>query len=210
MFGELTLKTKEVDSMANAKLHINLQLGLIEVEGEEAFVTKIYEDFKSRIVTPKSTIDNTENPQVMAEQKDTGSTPKKPKPSARRQSNKSKESGNDAGPSVAQYKPAIDANLDLLTFKPYIAKYSPKNAAQQILLYAYYLREELKIAPCNLDQIYTCMKAAGNKIPTAFGQVFINTRGNSYSYIGFTNANDVTITIKGDNFVNHEMEKTKE
>lgn len=35
--------------MAQSKLLINLSQGLIEAEGEEAFVLKVYEDFKERL-----------------------------------------------------------------------------------------------------------------------------------------------------------------
>jgi hypothetical protein len=195
--------------MANAKIHINLHQGLIEAEGEETFVAKVYEDFKFQMnFAPliKTKFDKSANQPAQNNEAAAHGKPKSP----RRSKKKSTEVGTETGASVTSYKPNIDATLNLATFKPYIAKHVTKNAAQQILLYAYYLREELKITPCTLDQIFTCMKAAGNKVPTAFGQVFINTRGNDYAYIDFSSANDVTITIKGDNFVNHEMGKAKE
>lgn len=35
--------------MTTTKIHINLSQGLIEVEGTETFVTKVYNDFKERL-----------------------------------------------------------------------------------------------------------------------------------------------------------------
>jgi hypothetical protein len=106
---------------------------------------------------------------------------------------------------VSKYKPSRDNSIDLAKLKEFVAPLKTKNAAEKILVYAQFLREKLGIDPCTVDQIYTCFQHMKDKTPQAFGQVFINTRGDAYGYIEFAGTQDIKITIAGDNHFNHEI-----
>lgn len=191
--------------MANARVHINLQQGLLEAEGSEEFVLKIYEDFKNRAANSASGAANRDpgSSQKPADAKKGGT-----RSTARGKAKKAANAGED-GVAVSKYIPKRDSSLNLADLKVFAAAYKPVNAAEKILLYAQFLREKLRIEPCTVDQIYTCFLHMKDKTPSAFGQVFINARGNAYGYVDFTTVDDVKITIAGDNHFNHDLPKAQ-
>lgn len=190
--------------MATAKLAINIREGRLEVEGDQSFVQQIYTDFKAELAKTASG-----KPAIAsAEQRgaDAARQPKKARSSTRKPKATS-SNGDDSSPNVSTYKPSLDKTLDLAKLRTFIEPYQPKNAAEKILLYAQFLKEELSIEPCTVDAIYSCFSHLKEKVPTAFGQVLINTRGDAYGYIDFTNTKDITVSTRGMNRYNLDIAK---
>jgi len=182
--------------MANAKLHINLHQGLIEAEGEEAFVLKH--------APPPPPANPGEKP-PNAEDKPGRAAPKR-----RTRRNGGREAtGDTEAPGVSKYTPNRDPSLDLSKLKDFIAPYKPKNNAEKIVIYAHFLRDVLKKDPCSVDQVYSCFRHMKDKVPEAFGQAFINTRGDTYGYITFTSVNDIKLTIAGENHFERDIPKAE-
>ena len=190
--------------MATAKLVFDLREGRLEVEGDQSFVQQIYTDFKAELAKSASE----KRVPDFAEQKgaETARQPKKARSSARKIKATS-SNGEDSSPNVSTYKPSLDKTLDLAKLRTFIEPYQPKNAAEKILLYAQFLKEELSIEPCSVDAIYSCFSHLKEKVPTAFGQVLINTRGDAYGYIDFTNTKDITVSTRGMNHYNFDIAK---
>ncbi|UGX85518.1 hypothetical protein [Phyllobacterium meliloti] len=193
--------------MAHAKLHIDLNQGIIDADGDETFVLSVYNDFKNIIVS-KATI-----PAVVSvvekagHQDNTLQSNSKTKSKTKKTISKKTAVGTGEAVGISSHKPSLVKSLNLSDLTEFISKYEPKNNADAILLFTKFLDEKLSITPCTVDQIYTCFLHIKRKIPKAFGQSFIDARGNSYGYIDFTNTADITITTIGLNRINHELEK---
>lgn len=194
--------------MTQAKLHIDLREGVLDVEGEADFVLKIYSDFRSALAEHSRGNADDGGRVAAGEVKtdDTTRTRKKGKRVSSVRKSSSLEGGETA--SVSSHKPSLDKQLDTAKLNEFMSAYEPKNTAERILLFTKFMDEELGISPCNVDQIYTCFIHTKTKIPTAFGQVFINTRGDDYGYINFTSPTDITISMRGINHLNHDIKKT--
>jgi hypothetical protein len=182
--------------MANAKLHINLHQGLIEAEGEEAFVMEVYNDFKDLLGNRKRETEdqNPGDPEDEAEEK----APTQRRKTARRQSKQSAPATVKNG--SGKFEPKLDKDLDTSDLADYVAEFAPKNVKDRILMYASFMKDKLDTESCTVNHIYTCMIKMNDDIPTAFNQAFIDARGKDFGYIDYTKADDIRITIRG---INH-------
>ncbi|MBY0321615.1 MAG: hypothetical protein K2X72_23030 [Reyranella sp.] len=199
--------------MSAAKLHINLTQGLIEAEGDEAFVRAVYEDFKERLnAKPALGRNREEKPDDGDDSVERSTTPRRRSANRKAPSNKKGNGDTDASAAgVSKYKPKRDTSLDLAKLRDFVVDYTPKNMAERILLYAEFLKT-IGAEPCTVDQIYSCFLEfrTTDRIPEAFGQNLINTRGEMYGYIDFTTINDIRITTTGMNHFSLKMKKKGE
>ncbi|MCA3573689.1 MAG: hypothetical protein IOC86_07190 [Aestuariivirga sp.] len=178
--------------MTNAKLHINLHQGLIEAEGEEAFVMRVYSDFRE-LLGKSTEHQKLEEPEDQAEEK----IPPQRRRTARRQSKPNVPAAVKNG--NGKFEPKLDKDLDTSELADYVSEFAPKNVKDRILVYASFMKDRLKTEPCTINHIYTCMIEMEDDIPTAFKQAFIDARGKDFGYIDYTKADDVRITIRGIN-----------
>ena len=107
---------------------------------------------------------------------------------------------------MAADSPKMDKNLDASKLGDFFAQFEPKNNAEKILIYLKFITEELEVDPPNTDQVFTCFKMTGEKIPKAFAQAFYDT-SSKHGYIDFNSATDISITIAGENHFNHGLKK---
>lgn len=195
------------------KLSVNLAQGLIEVEGEAAFVREVYSDFKDKLLEqfngPVSGGNGMpdENPE-----KDLGETSPKPQASKAKKTRIRKRTATDSSGTPAskgpKYKPKIDPNLALNGLDEFYEQYVPKNNYERVLIFAEFLRTKLSIEPCSADAIYTCFQKLKHKskVPVAFSQLIIDSRGDK-AFISYESYDEITLTANGENHLYHDMER---
>lgn len=191
----------------NTKLHIDILHGVIDIEGDPDLVREIYADFKGQLlsgtkpVTVPSSLRNLNSAPSGDNDTDMGAKTK-----TRRRPAKKKVNGNDSVAGVVADAPKLDKNLDTAGLGIFYGQFLPKNNAEKILIFIKFLIDEIGIERPNTDQIYTCFKATGDKIPKAFAQAFYDT-STKQGYIDFRSPIDFPITIAGDNHFNHKLKR---
>lgn len=183
------------------KLKIDLRSGVLEVEGEEAFVREVYQDHKDKVsqdnFTPISEPDRVEN---------------EPKTHAKAQ--KIKNNGSKVG---SRRKEAyhIVKDLDLSAkgekeaLKSLYEKKSPSSAMQRNAVFVYYLEKVAKVSGVGVDHIYTCYKNVNEKVPGALRQSLLDTSFKK-GWIDTKSMENITITTLGENLVEHDLPGKKE
>ena len=184
------------------KLHVNISQGIIEIEGDAALVREIYADFKDRLLDQLGKVPEAPM-QDSSSEKDAKSPPKKKRrPAAKKNAPADKD---DSG--VDPDHPKLDKDLDLSKLRAFYDQYEPKNNAEKILIFATFLIEKIKIVKPNTDHIYSCFVELEETIPSAFSQAFRNTHGRIYGYINYKSATDITVPIKGTNYLNSGIKR---
>jgi hypothetical protein len=85
----------------------------------------------------------------------------------------------------------------------------PKNRTDFIAVVVFYLKNLRSLPRVNSSHVYTCYKVLGRAIPTAFAQSFVDARGKA-RFIRYANADDdISLTIAGENRVEHELPETR-
>jgi len=201
---------------SSTKLAINLNEGTVQVEGDEAFVRFIYEDFRdslSRRVIVKATTQpalehQTQPPLLKNEnQKEQPAKPPKKRPARKA----ARTSGAGEKTRTVLDRPEYNSKLNVTGLAEFYDQWKPTNNSEKILVFAVFLRDKLQIAPCNIGDVYTCFFAmkAKVKIPEAFQQAFIDAKNRTH-YIEFETTDSVEITIAGDNWFTEQAKKLKE
>ncbi len=187
--------------MSTAKLHINIAQGIIDAEGDVEFVLKVYGDFRDRLshAVDVSSLAETETRADESDERTvtskTGSAPKKAR-TKRSSSGKSQRSSNGAA-----YKPRLVDDLDTQGLKEFIAEYSMTNHPNNIVAFLKFLEGKGR-KPATLDEVFTCYKDAGIKLPTAFVQAFRDTSSKK-KFIEFVDSTSVELTLRGANYIDH-------
>jgi hypothetical protein len=192
----------------NTKLAINIREGTVEVEGDEAFVRSIYQDFKEHIgklvaLQPAAPKLLELPPERAAIANETGQVQK---------SRAARRAGSAVikKATAVEYKPAFNKDIDLSGLDSFYDAFGPSNHPEKILMFAIFLREKLKVTPCTADHIFTCYFTlkTKTKTPTAFVQAFRDAQGR-FHYIEFVSPQDIQITIAGDNYFNEKLKRMK-
>lgn len=181
----------------NTKLHIDVLQGIVNVEGEEAFVEKVYNDFMKKIDGKVLVPANEKIAPIDANYQHVAKLPV-PK--------KAKKHNDAAGIKSADYSPQLDKNLDLLKLDNFYSQYSPKNHPEKILVFLKFL-QTLGVDKFSADQVYTCYMRVKEKMPKAFIQAFRDAHGKTFGYINYVSPQEITLTIAGENHFNHGLTK---
>jgi hypothetical protein len=186
-----------------SKLHIDLSQGVVDVEGDTDLVREIYRDFKDQLLSgaPAAQRPQSRPPAGAGQQQANGETKTKGK---RRVAPRKKADGDGGASGINANAPKLDKNLDTSKLGAFYGQFAPKNNYEKILVFLKFITEELGQDEPNTDQVYTCFKKVGGKIPTAFAQAFHDT-SSKRGYIDFNSATDISITIAGDNHFNDMM-----
>ena len=191
------------------KLHIDISHGIIDVEGDPELVREVYADFKMRLLSSVKFSQPEPAAAPAATHAGNGieiapaATKQKTK---RRVASKKKANGDEGGSGVIADSPKLDKNLDTSGLGLFYGQFAPKNNPEKILIFLKFMAESLHIENPNTDQVYTCFKATGDKIPRAFAQAFYDT-SSKLGYIDFRSSIELPITIAGDNHFNHTLKK---
>ena len=201
--------------MTTAKLHIDLSQGVIDIEGDPDFVREIYSDFKDQLTSGARFASPSANHSSRADESDGeaastsasagGDAPAKPK-AKRRTSPRKKVVSEDASNGVVADAPKLDKSLDTSALGTFYGQFAPKNNAEKILIFLKFITDTLQIESPNTDQVYTCFKQTGEKIPKAFAQAFYDT-STKHGFIDFRSSIDMPITIAGDNHFTHSLKR---
>ena len=124
----------------------------------------------------------------------------------RRAASRKRSTGDESNGSINADSPKLDKNLDTSQLGNFYSGFEPKNNSEKILIFLKFITDVLNIDSPNTDQIYTCFKKTGEKIPKAFAQAFRDT-SSKHGYIDFRSASDIEVTISGDNHFNHDLKK---
>ncbi|AZD66021.1 hypothetical protein SAMN04489802_4371 [Pseudomonas chlororaphis] len=200
--------------MTAAKLRIDLSIGLIEVEGSEAFILELYGDFKDRISKPALSTtqppqpllpspelvnsESVETPQVSATKASAA-----PKPVAAAASRKPKRSKKE--------EPKLLTDLDLNQgtlgrLKDFHAKYALKTNMEHNLVFAYFLKDGLGLEEVGEDHLFTCYRTVGIKIPRALRQSVLDT-AQTKGWIDTDATGLIWLTTVGRNHIEHDLAK---
>ena len=186
-----------------SKIHINLQHGLLEVEGSEEFVERIYYNFTDSLpqLSPKSEIDTAVDLPTSQNEKSVETKPKK---------RQTKRSTTSSTSNKTSYKPKIDPELriDKKKLEDFVGQFVLRGHAQNIVVFAKYLEQEHDIAPCTADQIYTCYKLLKLREPARYQQCFIDARGKN-SFIEYTDLEHIEVSSIGENFFNYDVKRAE-
>lgn len=189
------------------KLRIDVSQGLIDIEGDPELVREIYADFKTHLLSGIKLAQPAPPGPPGAADADEKTSPVPKSRAKRRLAAKRKINGDESGSGVVADSPKLDKNLDTSGLENFYNKFSPNNNAEKILLFLKFIIENLQIEKPNTDQIYTCFKAAGERIPKAFAQAFYDASSKKFGYINFNSSTDIEITIVGENYFNHTMKR---
>jgi hypothetical protein len=191
----------------NAKLHIDLGQGILDVEGEEKFVQAIYEDFKNNL--PKQLAIPQRSNDDSRKTADVADSPEERK--RRRATRRVATHGENGKTKIGEYVPKLDANLDLKLLDDFYAQFDPKSHREKILIFAMFLRDALHKAPCSADDIFTCYRALKEKteIPEAFLQA-IRDAQNKQGLVEFASPMEIKITIAGENYFNQKLRRKEQ
>lgn len=190
--------------MSNVKLHINISQGIIDAEGDQEFVWRVYEDFRDRLGAgfPIAEPHIPENDEVSGEvaTSDVSAENAKPKKRPQRKKQSQGSTGKEKQGGITTHKPRILSSLDTSGVKEFLAQYKLASHTETIIAMTRFL-EGKSITPASLDAYFTCYNDAGLKTPEAFGQAFVNAR--TKGFITLTTPEDVSLTIRGRNHLDH-------
>lgn len=194
-------------------LKIKIKFGDVEVEleGETTIVQKEFRDLKENglgnLITeqlaPDSAPKNQQNQQVTPP-----AQTKKILPPKKEKSTESKPKGKGKAPGFKlltdlNYRPkGKDSLIDFINNLPF------KSNVEKIAGIVYYCKETLGIEQVTSDHIFTGFKELKIPIPPTLYQVIVNVK-NRNGWINFDKMEDITYTIQGGNFIEHDLPKRK-
>ncbi len=185
------------------KLKIEINGYLIEVEGDQKLVEKVYDDFKSGEFFSSVPVRN-DAEQVSDEAKIDIKNSKRTR--KRKVSVKSAKSEEGGASNAGSYSPKMDSSLDLSGLKEFYELYVTKNNAEKLLVFATFLHQEKSWEVVTADQLFTCFKTLKERIPKVFRQAIIDTK-NKHAYLDYNSVDDIKVSTVGENYFNHDMEK---
>lgn len=179
--------------MSNDKARISIKVGetVVEIEGSEKYV-------EGKLKDPHS-IDGLLS-KVGVNKVGKSAIPKRGKKTTTKRKGKRKET----------YQ--IVKNLDLaggkskISLKAFYKEKNPSKYFEKNAVFAYYLKKIAKIQNINRNHIYTCYKDVKSKGPENLNQSLLDTAHHK-GWIDTSNMDDMQVSIRGENFVEHDLPK---
>lgn len=84
----------------------------------------------------------------------------------------------------------------------------PSSYYEKCTVSAYYLKHELSVARITEDHVYTCFKHMNWRIPADLSNTLAFT-ASRYGWLDTSNLQDIRVTTKGENLVEHDLPKGK-
>lgn len=185
-----------------AKLHINIPQGIIDIEGEPKFVMEIYSDFKGQLLSQlKTPADSSLQSGGHSNKSEGKGQPKKRTPPRKKTKPEADNTGIDAD------SPQLDKELDTSGLADFYNQFELKNNAEKILVFSKFLIEQRNIENPNTNQFYTCYWDLKETIPKVFSQAFRDAHGRNYGYINYNSSTDIKITTLGTNYFNRGLKR---
>jgi len=194
--------------MHETKLKIDLNQGLLEIEGSEEFVRDLYDDFKDILKTrpqSASTISPTLGT-VNATRSEQPSTKAKPAPKPKSKAKaKSKSSTDTTGKFLKDLNLMGDESSQSL--RDFYGVYDAKTNFERTLIFVYYLENIRGISSININHIYTCYRDIGGlKIPGHLKQNLLDTSFKK-GWLDTADMEDIKVPVMGVNYIEHDLLK---
>lgn len=179
-------------------LKIDLRNGTIEVEGEEAFVNAIYQDYKQRM-----SLEGANSSEPIVRPIGVKKVPIK---------TKQLKDGVSKGKRKESYQ--IVKELDLspkagkVSLRDFYKTKSPKSGLARNTVFVYYLEKVAKVKNIGANHIYSCYKDVNQKVPMALHQSLVDT-GFKKGWLDTKSMTNITVTTQGENLVEHDLPGSK-
>lgn len=82
----------------------------------------------------------------------------------------------------------------------------PVSQPQALTVAVYYMKKVLSLAPVTPNHVYTCLKEVRYRVPNDLPQIIRNCATRE-GWVDTKNINDLQITTRGENFVEHDLPK---
>ena len=110
-------------------------------------------------------------------------------------------------------RPSIVKDLNLRpkgkkSFKDFFAEKTPRVGGQTYVVCVYYLEKLLGLKNISIDHVYTCMKEVKRKPPNNLSNAMTIVSSRK-GWIDTSNLLDITITVPGENLVEHDLQPKK-
>ncbi len=174
------------------RLRIDLINKVLEVEGEESFVQRIYDEFRAGVSSddmPHKVIKRTAKKAQKKTPVGTNNKRKPPKGSLKILGELSLM-GGEQGPSL----------------KDFFEKYKAKSHFDKIALCTYYLSQLEGVSAITPNHVYTCYRNLKLSLPKYFSQALTDTK-NQKAFIEINADGVISLTNQGLNFVEHELKQ---
>jgi hypothetical protein len=183
--------------MTNTRIKIDLGHGIVEAEGSEEFVRSIYEDYKNRLES--TTFKSPLEPSTSGIKRETKS--------ATQPATKKKKGGSRGNPSLITSMD-LSGGGKVESLRDFYAKYKPTSNFHRNLVFIYYLTNNLGMTGVNVDHVYTCYRdIQGIKTPNVYQSILDTTR--YHGWLDSSSTEDIKVTIKGMNYLEHDMPKSE-
>lgn len=187
-----------------AKLHINLNQGLVEAEGSEEFVLKVYNDFKDKLsetsfsnsFNPANTEGVTASPSG-AKSANVSQSTKKAKP-------KAKQSTNNSSKESLEVVPEFFNGTESKSFLSEIKKYSLPASHQKKATLFIYVMQNIGMQNITINHVFTCYRLLTEKTPGNLRQTITDAK-NKNVWIVNEDWGDLKTHYKGDEMVEHSL-----
>ena len=88
--------------------------------------------------------------------------------------------------------------------REFFADKQPKSQPEQITVCVYYLWRIVELEAVTPHHVYSCLKEVGVKVPVDLPQTIRNV-ANRRGTVDTSDSNNITLTIRGENMVEHEL-----
>ncbi|ROO36962.1 hypothetical protein BIV08_21960 [Pseudomonas sp. AF76] len=200
-----------------AKIRVSLKDGLLEAEGSEAFIEKLYSDFKELVSfhqqpvvadrmelliseTPTTAVPSvsTVAAEVAALKPPTKNEAPKPRAKAKK--------SNSTEPTLLKDL-NLAGNESYQGLREFYSKYSIKTNMERNLVFTYYLTKIMSIDAVSASHIFSCYRhIAGIKIPGNLKQSLYDTSAKGWLSIVSIEDN-ISVSILGINHIEHDLPK---
>lgn len=185
-----------------AKMRIDLSQGVVEAEGSEAFVERIYNDFKEKILSGATTADSPRRrppPVVVQPPADGNGAP--PANKSRKKKVGTPQMVNDLNLSGVGGAPSL---------RDFYANYKSTTNFLRNVIFIYYLQNKLGLKAITVNHVFTCYRnIPGVKIPGNLIQSLYDTKARQ-GWVDTTSLEDLKLTVHGVNHLEHDMKKDAE
>jgi len=193
--------------MGNIHIEITHGESSIRLEGEGPLILEIFRDLRENGL---GKIQNPGSGNSSEKQKATEVVKEKKLPDTKGKKSESKAKNS----TKKKYQLQLDKSLDLTVsvegkkLSDFYAEKKPSSNIENSLVFIYFLQNYLKISNITIDKIYTCYDWLKIRIPGDLKQNLNDISSSRYGYIETQNG-EYTVSIKGKNFVEHELPKSE-
>ena len=187
-----------------ARVRIDLAAGVLEAEGSEEFIRELYLDFRDRAGAHH----------VPTSQEPPTFMPPAAAPAASQVEPKAKRATAKTGSTRRERTPVLVKELDLapkadrIGLKDFVKGFKkPTSSMDWNSLFVYYLARTANVSPITLDHVYTCYKQVGERVPKVLTQSLWDT-SRKKGTIDTASLDDLKLTTAGENWVEHDLEKS--